>query len=644
MRKFSIACLGLLLLSLPASRPGTAQSSVPAWPNGSADVNEGWRAQSGDNLDWAQPGFDDSAWRVVALTSANDNTGWRWDRLRITIPHADTPLALLITGGRGTFEVYINGERVPGPQLLPDRFVTWPRTQVVPLPAVAGNAVIALRTRIPATSMFLADRGSLRVALGTLPAIRETHNADFGTRFERLAPGIGIYLLVLFAGIPLLALFWYQPEHREYLWLGCYLLVDAFGALSYDLATAGLVPFSLNWAISVPANYFIAFFQIQFTFSFVGQRVTRDWRIYQLLIFAYPACFAIPSWLGYFSRGTFDVGEIAVIVPTALVLPFLLLYWYRRGNREAGWLILPSLLPLVTISAADVGIVGGYFDLPRLAFLEHTIPLGPFAVQSFELADLLFLLAIGVVMFFRFTRVSREQAHSAAELQAARELQQRLVPASLPSVPGYALRAAYLPAEEVGGDFYQVFPQADGDTLAIIGDVSGKGLKAAMTGALVLGALRSLAQENLTPAPVLTRLNAQLLASSDGGFVTCLCVRIAPDGVLTLANAGHLAPYLSGEEISLDSGLPLGIAADAVYNETALQLAPGETLTFLSDGVVEAQSPTGELFGFERTAAISIQTAEEIARAASTHGQQDDITVLTLTFAPASALAGVVHA
>jgi serine phosphatase RsbU (regulator of sigma subunit) len=81
-----------------------------------------------------------------------------------------------------------------------------------------------------------------------------------------------------------------------------------------------------------------------------------------------------------------------------------------------------------------------------------------------------------------------------------------------------------------------------------------------------------------------------------------------------------------------------------VYNETALQLAPGETLTFLSDGVVEAQSPTGELFGFERTAAISIQTAEEIARAASTHGQQDDITVLTLTFAPASALAGVVHA
>ncbi|HTW65587.1 MAG TPA: SpoIIE family protein phosphatase, partial [Bryobacteraceae bacterium] len=78
--------------------------------------------------------------------------------------------------------------------------------------------------------------------------------------------------------------------------------------------------------------------------------------------------------------------------------------------------------------------------------------------------------------------------------------------------------------------------------------------------------------------------------------------------------------------------------ADTVYTESMLQLEPGDTLTFLSDGVVEAQSPTGELFGFDRTRQISTQSADNIARAAQAFGQQDDITVLTLQFAPAEVL------
>ena len=123
-----------------------------------------------------------------------------------------------------------------------------------------------------------------------------------------------------------------------------------------------------------------------------------------------------------------------------------------------------------------------------------------------------------------------------------------------------------------------------------------------------------------------------------GGFATCVCADISEDGELTLANAGHLAPYCNGEEIPLDSSLPLGIYHHAEYSETTLKLAPGDQLTFLSDGVVEAQSPTGELFGFDRTAAISTQSAEAIAAAAQAFGQEDDITVLTLTFAPAEVL------
>jgi serine phosphatase RsbU (regulator of sigma subunit) len=156
-----------------------------------------------------------------------------------------------------------------------------------------------------------------------------------------------------------------------------------------------------------------------------------------------------------------------------------------------------------------------------------------------------------------------------------------------------------------------------------------------MTGVLAIGALRTLTAEHLAPAELLRRLNCQLLEAQDHGFVTCLCARIDPAGLVTLANAGHLAPYRNGIEVQLESGLPLGIAPEATYAESAIRLAPSDRLTFLTDGVVEACNVARELFGFDRTAAISTQPAESIAKAAQRWGQEDDITVLTLTFASA---------
>jgi serine phosphatase RsbU (regulator of sigma subunit) len=169
----------------------------------------------------------------------------------------------------------------------------------------------------------------------------------------------------------------------------------------------------------------------------------------------------------------------------------------------------------------------------------------------------------------------------------------------------------------------------------LVGDVSGKGLRAAMLGTLIVGAAGALAQENLAPAEMLDRLNRHLCGRTDGGFATCLCAEIGADGRLVLANAGHLAPYRNGQELPLDSELPLGIAASANYTESTLQLAPADALTFISDGVVEARDASGELFGFDQTWRISRQSAEEIADIAARFGQEDDITVLTLSYASA---------
>jgi serine phosphatase RsbU (regulator of sigma subunit) len=204
-------------------------------------------------------------------------------------------------------------------------------------------------------------------------------------------------------------------------------------------------------------------------------------------------------------------------------------------------------------------------------------------------------------------------------------------------VPGVTIRAAFVPAREVGGDFYLCRALPNGIQRILLGDVSGKGVAAALTSALLLGAADRC--DPLSPASVLKELNTALRNSSISGFTTCLCADLLPDGTLRIANAGQLPPYRNGGEIEIPPGLPLGIDPDVSYSESSLQLAPGDSLTFLSDGVVEARNAGGELFGFERTRQISNRPAQQIAEAALQFGQRDDITVLTLSVDPAPAIA-----
>jgi len=222
------------------------------------------------------------------------------------------------------------------------------------------------------------------------------------------------------------------------------------------------------------------------------------------------------------------------------------------------------------------------------------------------------------------------QLHAETELEAARAVQQVLIPEELPSLPGFRVESAYRPAGEVGGDFFQILPRASGGALIVIGDVSGKGMPAAMTVSLLVGTFRTLVEYTVSPREILAAMNRRMLVRSQGGFTTCLVLRADADGTVTMANAGHLPPYCNGEELKVESGLPLGLDAQSTYVETRFALQPGAQLTLLTDGVVEARSATGELFGFERAQAISRESGEEILEAARVFGQEDDITVVTL--------------
>ena len=170
-------------------------------------------------------------------------------------------------------------------------------------------------------------------------------------------------------------------------------------------------------------------------------------------------------------------------------------------------------------------------------------------------------------------------------------------------------------------------------SLIILGDVSGKGLKAAMAVSLIVGLVRALAPLISDPGKLLAEINERLFGRLQGGFATALALRLDAQGNCDLACAGHLAPFVNGEELSLPGAFPLGIANSVAYDTIHFQVRSSDRLALFTDGLLEARSASGELYGYERlqTLFAAKRTATQATRAAVEFGQEDDITVLILT-------------
>jgi len=608
-------------------------------------LDRGIHYHYGDNPAWANPHFDDSAWpesRSGTFPSpAYNSDGYFWVRVPIAVPaDAAGPLAIslpTIDAFPNVQELWVNGRLVGRYGDFPPhaRPLIHPQMLVFDLPAgvvqPGSVAVIALRAwdapddwseslvlRHPAAPV------SVESSIGNAPLLHAFATEAQDRTWLGFWPQFTLALVFIMLGVAALAL---GTRTRDRTLLLCALWLVAMPAslvslLLFPLPVGATSPFIVTAALIVNAIAMGVGVEFLWTVQGFGDRIFRA---------AAHLC-----WIGLAIAGAFSLTRMKPGEP--VFVGMLVENWFLFAfNVITGGADLIALIGRGrnrSVAAAMLLIPVGYF----LGIAGHPISFRWPGLNFFTAAFYLSDVFIAVLLMRQTWTAWRKAEDLRVEFAAAREVQQRLVPVTLPQIDRFRLSSAYFPATEVGGDFYQVFPHGDGSALVVIGDVSGKGLKAAMTGTLVLGALRSLAHENLSSAQTLFRLNAQLAMSFYGGFVTCLCARIHADGTLTLANAGHLAPYRNGEEVQLDSGLPLGIAPDAAYTESTIQLAPSDRLTFLSDGVVEAQNDHGELFGFDRTLEISSKSADEIAHAAQAFGQQDDITVLTLHFVPAEVL------
>jgi serine phosphatase RsbU (regulator of sigma subunit)/CHASE1-domain containing sensor protein/anti-sigma regulatory factor (Ser/Thr protein kinase) len=240
--------------------------------------------------------------------------------------------------------------------------------------------------------------------------------------------------------------------------------------------------------------------------------------------------------------------------------------------------------------------------------------------------------------------------HSAEqELRMARRIQHALLPKDLPELEGWQIAYHYQPAREVGGDFYDFLRLEDGRMGLVIGDVSGKGMAAALVMANTQSVLRAVARRGgITPGRVLQEANELMCAYiPPNTFVTCFYGVLEPkSGRLVYANAGHDLPYLrrrnhDAEEIRA-RGMPLGLMPGMLYEEGEAVLAVGDDLLFYSDGLVEAHDPQGEMFGFPRLqglieahrstdSSLNNFLLSELARfTGKSWDQEDDITLVSL--------------
>lgn len=289
--------------------------------------------------------------------------------------------------------------------------------------------------------------------------------------------------------------------------------------------------------------------------------------------------------------------------------------------------------------------------------LESTKPRAFTAENERMLATLGSYIAVALENARLYEEARQNQLRLQDDLNTAREIQRQLLPHGAKGVPGLDLAAAYVPARELGGDFYDFLPYGEGKLALALGDVSGKGTAAALYGSLAIGTLREVVvSSTCNPSCMLQMLNHRMYgARLDARFIAMLfAVYDAATRRLTLANAGGPYPLLVrdglAEEIRIE-GVPLGLFPDSEYDEVNVELQPGDVVIFASDGILESENAGQEEFGSRRLHALLVGAdraisasalSDKIIAATDDHSgpdtnPHDDRTLLVLRVTPESA-------
>ncbi len=642
-----------------------SESAVPL--TGPWKFSPGESPREGDSPVWAQPDFDDSAWSTVDLTPQADPfdltlspgsfvsgwtakgfpnlSGYAWYRLRLRVANPGQPISLKMpVDFDDAYQVYANGQLVGQfgrfDSLPPTFFMSRPAVFALPPPGPDGDIELALHFYMsPVSTLNTSVAGGMHQPpiLGlplTLRLIASAQNT--GLAFGRFGQFLMTLLFLLLAPGALWA--WLQNRREmAFFWLFFELATGVLFMVVGWIALASWLPADSAqfWLLGVLDPVWVPGWIMVWWYWFgLNEKRWIPWAAWLMAFadFVVEALALAPvrdvGFLSLSMRQALNDASLVLVAATCVLLLIVLVDGYRRDRTE-------GLLAAAPIILLELAALFNYFS-PLFNIPYPSANIFGLSIDVGSIASILLALVVAVLAVRRFlrNRVRQELTRQTIEqdLEQARELQQHvLIPEEIDS-PDFKVEVQYHPDQVVGGDFFQTIIGRDSSLLVIIGDVSGKGISAAMLVSVLVGAARTRANDSLDPASMLAVLNQRLIGRSGGHFATCLAAELQPDGRLRMANAGHIAPYLNGAEVAFTGSLPLGLAGKIEPALQTLKLRPGDQLTFITDGVVEARNPGGELFGFARARIISNQSVDEIVRRAQEFGQNDDITVLRVDY------------
>jgi hypothetical protein len=675
MRYAGTSVVLLLLFGFATGLRGQKPSADPA-PRAQLEVTLGdgtvelsglWKFHIGDDLAWAQPNFDDSSWGTLDLTppdgssnpelgssgyipgwTANGypkHTGFAWYRLRVNVQSSHGRLAIKMPNQvDDAYQLYVNGQLLGELGRFGEHkataYSTLPRAFRLPRELRNGPITISVRTWMDSASIFLTpDAGGMHEppVLGHAGVIATLIQMDWDDTAHAVGSGFLEMLILLLAWMVAVSLLSMDRTEPAYLWLSLVCSVTILEnsvvlIVNFSTWIAQMTQIILQWVIIGPIRIgvWVIFWSYWFRISRMRWVHRIVWGLVGLTMIV-TALMSAPLYGEYVPVHAaiyLTPIQLGIKLSFAALLCAITFIGIRKQKTE-GWLAFSAVL-LVAIALFQGQL--------RLLHIQTRFHILGFEVQLGTISTIFSLFLITVMLVRRFLRAQQIREQWKAEIEQARQVQHVLIPEELPTVSGFAIESEYRPAREVGGDFFQILPQSnDGSVLIVVGDVTGKGLQAGMLVALIVGAVRTAVQYHSDPLILMNSLNDRLWGRGRAS-ATCLILRIAKDGQVTLANAGHLPPYLNGAEVPMEGSLPIGVIPGAEFFVTHFTMAPGDTLMLMSDGVAEAQDQHKQLFGFERIQEMLKKpiSAAALASAAEAFGQEDDILVLRVQRDPQS--------
>lgn len=626
-----------------------------------------WRFHPGDDPAWADPDFDDSAWPLVLPSLENVDqvagewTGIGWFRRQIRATPEFGSSAGIFMGQAGASEIYLDGELVA----TFGKVSTDPEVEQARLPQYVASLtlepgrdhVLAVRYSNAAGHVFRRDFRGFEMAIGEMQAL-----TGFGIRMLRMytavtAASVGVFSA--FAVLHLL-LFAFQPKARENLY---------FAIFNGSIAGMFLAEHLSNTMTELAEM--LVFYQASLTLALTMglSALLVEYKVFKLKIgtafyILVAAAAGVLVWI--WTRPAFGHQMPVAVLLTAI---FLLTMWLAitalAERQPDAWLISVGFLILTLSVFVTLLRFAGWIEVSPI--LTTFVGLGSLAIcfsayltrrvarTNRELeAKLAEVKSLTERTIEQERWAAREEAErrvleadnsrKTAELEEARKLQLAMLPHELPALPHFDIGVHMATANEVGGDYYDFAGNGDGSCTVVVGDATGHGLHAGM----VVGAAKSLFQtcpHDLDLSTVLSRIETGLgTMHRREASMAMILLRLDQDHV-DLASAG-MPPVLvwrqattAVEEIMLPS-VPLGTLARTEYQRARIDLAPGDSLLVMTDGLAEVTDPQGDLLGYDRAAELfaryaHLTPAETIARIVGEAAEfqsdtplQDDMTLL----------------